>query len=223
MSSIPSEPHPSYASVYLTFSQLRPMQAPGRRIRTNPAFACSGERSNPLGSRTKLVFICRTRVRLSTETLSQGVPFDPDDAMFNPPSPRRSTAVGLTPTYPPVHPLSLQTAPPPNTQPQAVPPPQTQPQSQPPPSQTQTQAQPPSWKRETPGHVQRVISLEEDMRRLFQECRFAHGNAQLLSEALAFASPEDLREKDIIKVRTRIFLVGEATDSVSTGMVFKVC
>jgi hypothetical protein len=61
------------------------------------------------------------------------------------------------------------------------------------------------------------------MRRLFQECRFAHGNAQLLSEALAFASPEDLREKDIIKVRTRIFLVGEATDSVSTGMVFKVC
>lgn len=39
------------------------------------------------------------------------------------------------------------------------------------------------------------------MRRLFQECRFAHGNAQLLSEALAFASPEDLRDKDIIKVR----------------------
>jgi hypothetical protein len=39
------------------------------------------------------------------------------------------------------------------------------------------------------------------MRRLFQECRFAHGNALLLSEALAFASPEDLREKDIIKAR----------------------
>jgi hypothetical protein len=37
------------------------------------------------------------------------------------------------------------------------------------------------------------------MRRLFQECRFAHGNAQVLSEALAFASPEDLREKEIIK------------------------
>lgn len=41
------------------------------------------------------------------------------------------------------------------------------------------------------------------MRRLLQECRFAHGNAQLLSEALAFASPEDLREKDIIKAGTR--------------------
>jgi hypothetical protein len=68
MSSIPSELHPSYASVYLTFSQPRPMQAPGRRIRMNPAFACSGERSNPLGSRTRSVFICRTRVRLNFET-----------------------------------------------------------------------------------------------------------------------------------------------------------
>ena len=206
MSSIPSEPHPSYASVYLTFSQLRPMQAPGRRIKMNLAFACSGERSNPLGSRMRLVFVRRTRVRLNTETLSQGVPFDPDDAMFNPPSPRRSNAVGLAPTYPPVHPLSLQ-PPPPNTQPQAAPPPQTQTQTQPPLSQSQTQApQPPSWaKREAPGHVQRVIPPEEDMRRLFQECRFAHGNAQLLNEVLAFASPEDLREKDIIKVRARIF------------------
>ena len=44
------------------------------------------------------------------------------------------------------------------------------------------------------------------MRRLFQECRIANGNAQLLNETLAFASPEDLREKDIIKVRVRISL-----------------
>ncbi|KAH9015878.1 hypothetical protein EDB85DRAFT_2295443 [Lactarius pseudohatsudake] len=41
------------------------------------------------------------------------------------------------------------------------------------------------------------------MRRLFQECRFAHGNAQLLSESLTYASPEDLREKDILKAGTR--------------------
>lgn len=44
-----------------------------------------------------------------------------------------------------------------------------------------------------------VISYEEDVRRLFQECNIGKGNAQLLSEALAFAAPEDLREKEIIK------------------------
>jgi hypothetical protein len=44
------------------------------------------------------------------------------------------------------------------------------------------------------------------MRRLFTECRMANGNAQLLNEALAFASPEDLREKEIIKVRVCISL-----------------
>lgn len=46
-----------------------------------------------------------------------------------------------------------------------------------------------------------VIPVEEDMRRLFQECRIGRGNATLLNEALAFASPSDLKEKDIIKVR----------------------
>ena len=124
--------------------------------------------------------------------------------MFNPPSPRRSTATALPPGYqPPVHPQSLQGAPPPNAQPPA---PAPVVPAQPLPSpQTQALQQPNRPKREA-GQVQRVIPPEEDMRRLFQECRFAQGNAQLLSEALAFASPEDLREKDIIKVRIRIFL-----------------
>jgi hypothetical protein len=106
-----------------------------------------------------------------------------------------------------MHPQSLQTtqtAPPLNAQPQAPPPPQSQPLQ----PQTQTPPQPNRAKREAPSHgqVQRVIPPEEDMRRLFQECRIANGNAQLLNEALAFASPEDLREKDIIKVRVRISL-----------------
>lgn len=39
------------------------------------------------------------------------------------------------------------------------------------------------------------------MRRLFEECRIGTGNAQLLSEALTFAKPEDLKEKEIIRVR----------------------
>ncbi|KAF8267754.1 hypothetical protein EI94DRAFT_1729519 [Lactarius quietus] len=124
----------------------------------------------------------------------EGVPFDPDDAMFNPPSPRRSSAFSPTPSYPPVHPQSLQSPALPNVQSQTPPPSQPQPPNQ-------TPQLPNRPKREAPnqGLHQRVIPPDEDMRRLFQECRFAHGNAQLLSEALAFASPEDLREKDIIK------------------------
>ena len=138
--------------------------------------------------------------------------------MFNPPSPRRSTATTLPPGYqPPVHPQSLQGAPPPNTQPQAPAPAPVPAQPLQPP-QTQAPQQPNRAKREA-GQVQRVIPPEEDMRRLFQECRFAQGNAQLLSEALAFASPEDLREKDIIKVRIRIFLAKSegADDGLRNG------
>ena len=140
--------------------------------------------------------------------------------MFNPPSPRRSTATTLPPSYqPPVHPQSLQGAPPPITQPQApVPVVPAQPIQSP---QTQAPQQPNRAKREA-GQVQRVIPPEEDMRRLFQECRFAQGNAQLLSEALAFASPEDLQEKDIIKVRIRIFLRRIEGAKVYLGMVLEM-
>ena len=38
------------------------------------------------------------------------------------------------------------------------------------------------------------------MRRLFEECNIGSGNAQLLAGALTFAKPEDLREKEIIRV-----------------------
>lgn len=38
------------------------------------------------------------------------------------------------------------------------------------------------------------------MRRLFQECKVGSGNATLLSDALLFAKPEDLKNKDIIRV-----------------------
>jgi len=51
-----------------------------------------------------------------------------------------------------------------------------------------------------PERHQRIIPLEEDMRRLFQECKIARGNALLLSEALAFAKPEAL-DAGLIPVR----------------------
>ena len=50
--------------------------------------------------------------------------------------------------------------------------------------------------------MHRIIPPEEDMRRLFQECKIGQGNASLLSEALAYAKPEDLAKKNIIKVFT---------------------
>jgi hypothetical protein len=59
--------------------------------------------------------------------------------------------------------------------------------------------------------------------RLFQECRIGNGYARLLNEALAFASLEDLREKDIIKVRFCIFLPrSKGPDDVYLGMVYEV-
>ena len=48
--------------------------------------------------------------------------------------------------------------------------------------------------------TQVIIPVDEDMRRLFQECKIGRGNAALLCEALAFATPEDLKRKDLIKV-----------------------
>ena len=128
--------------------------------------------------------------------------------MFNPPSPRRSTATPLPPGYqPPIHPQSLQTtqpAPPLNAQAQAPPRPRPlQPQ-------TETPQQPSRAKREAPslGQLQRVIPPEEDMRRLrlFQECRIANGYARLLNEALAFAPSGDRLEEHIIEVRVCNYL-----------------
>jgi hypothetical protein len=46
----------------------------------------------------------------------------------------------------------------------------------------------------------RIISPEEDIRRLFQECAIGQGNASLLSQALALSTPEDLKQKEVIKV-----------------------
>ena len=46
----------------------------------------------------------------------------------------------------------------------------------------------------------RIITPDEDIRRLFQECVIGRGNAGLLSEALAHSKPEDLKKKDVIKV-----------------------
>ncbi|CAL1694920.1 unnamed protein product [Somion occarium] len=89
----------------------------------------------------------------------EGIPFDADESMLNPPvtpiPPRESSPI---------------------------------PPHQRPPSNTKHKTSSP-----------RIIPPEEDMRRLFQECKVGKGNASLLSEALAYAKPEDLKHKSVIK------------------------
>ncbi|KAH0834019.1 hypothetical protein J3R83DRAFT_11255 [Lanmaoa asiatica] len=105
-----------------------------------------------------------------------GVPFDTDDAMFSPPVvslPRPLSQYSLeTPTF-------AQTFSPDELAP-------TPPLSERPPPQS---------RRRYPQH--RVIPLEEDIRRLFQECKIARGNADVLSQTLAFARPDAL-DADLI-------------------------
>ncbi|KAF9219339.1 hypothetical protein BS17DRAFT_427154 [Gyrodon lividus] len=99
-----------------------------------------------------------------------GVPFDTDDAMFSPPVaplPRPVSQYSLeTPTF------AQQTFSPEDL---ATPAP--------------AERTPPQGRRR---HQQRVIPVEEDIQRLFQECKIARGNADLLSQALAFAKPDAL-------------------------------
>ncbi|KAH7882143.1 hypothetical protein F5I97DRAFT_1817699 [Phlebopus sp. FC_14] len=110
-----------------------------------------------------------------------GVPFDTDDAMFSPPVPslpRPLSQYSLeTPTF------AQQTF-----------------------VRDQMSPTPPPIDR-TPNRRrhQRVIPLEEDIRRLFQECKIARGNAAVLSETLAFAKPDaldgDLIPEFLVKCR----------------------
>ncbi|KIJ60449.1 hypothetical protein HYDPIDRAFT_139136 [Hydnomerulius pinastri MD-312] len=109
-----------------------------------------------------------------------GVPFDTDDAMFSPPVaslPRPLSQYSLeTPTF------AQQTF-----------------------ARDQLAPTPPPIERTPTGQLQtrrrrqqqRVIPLDEDIRRLFQECEFARGNAELLSGTLAFAKPDAL-DSDLI-------------------------
>ena len=58
----------------------------------------------------------------------------------------------------------------------------------------------------------RIIPPDEDIRRLFQECKIGQGNASLLSQALALTKPEDLKRKEIIKVRKPLILRKRKTE-----------
>ncbi|KIJ47354.1 hypothetical protein M422DRAFT_45885 [Sphaerobolus stellatus SS14] len=54
----------------------------------------------------------------------------------------------------------------------------------------------PPQPRPSPALQNQVIPIHEDMRRLFEECVVAKGNATLLNESLTFATPEDLASQE---------------------------
>jgi hypothetical protein len=46
----------------------------------------------------------------------------------------------------------------------------------------------------------RIISLEEHMQRLFDECEIAHDNCRILEDALVYAIPETMALDPLIQV-----------------------
>ncbi|KAJ6554041.1 hypothetical protein DFH09DRAFT_1280745 [Mycena vulgaris] len=123
----------------------------------------------------------------------EGMPFDTEDAMFNPPLPNsRVTAYDYdtNSANAPVAPIVTYHDATPTV-------PDTPPVSKPPSSRKRKTSDTRDPTKKSSGkshrdHPRGVISPDEDMRRLFQECKIGVGNALLLSQALAMATPEDL-------------------------------
>ena len=119
------------------------------------------------------------------------MPFDPEDAMVNPPLPRRAdNTIG----YNGQHHQQMQLPPPTHMLP---PPQQMGPDVS---SLYPSHPLPPVPQRRSKD--QRIISPEEeeDVRRLFEECEMAKNNAQVLSHSLTFARPEELGTDQLIVV-----------------------
>ena len=106
----------------------------------------------------------------------EGIPFDSEDAMFSPPSARTSTYDNGTITPTGIPSVALQQASPLPMQENITP-----------------------VRHKPAGTRNRIIPPDEDIRRLFQECKMANGNASLLSEALLTCTPSSLKHNPIIK------------------------
>ncbi|KAJ6524511.1 hypothetical protein B0H19DRAFT_595190 [Mycena capillaripes] len=125
----------------------------------------------------------------------EGMPFDTEDTMFNPPL-ITGPAYDSNSTNEPVAPLVTNHG--------ATPVVPLPPVSRPPPQQRKTspnnnimpgKSQPPKQHR---SHKHRIISPNADMRLLFRECKIGVANAMLLSEALAMATPEQVADTVVI-------------------------
>ncbi|KAH7924445.1 hypothetical protein BV22DRAFT_1013288 [Leucogyrophana mollusca] len=141
------------------------------------AFICS---SSPLGGKDRdkegfRALWCKLK---PADKPDGGIPFDTEDAMFSPPIVRPTSQYSIdTPTVPG----------------------QPYPRDQPSPLPASLERTPTNiHRRRSPRSRHRVIPLDEDIRRLFQECKIARGNAGLLSEALVFTNPSDV-EQEVIR------------------------
>jgi hypothetical protein len=60
-----------------------------------------------------------------------------------------------------------------------------------------------------------IISLEEDMRRLFEECEISRDNCRILADSLVYATPEGIVEDPLIQVRSSPYPPVIDTDSIT--------
>jgi len=114
-----------------------------------------------------------------------GIPFDPSDPMFSPPD------INTHPKLPNNRPNHRQ---------HHDLPPLGSPKNNQHPTIHNTRANSKHRSRDShDSHLQRIIPIEEDVKRLFEECEMAKGNAHVLNQALAYASPEELEENTVIR------------------------
>jgi hypothetical protein len=125
----------------------------------------------------------------------QGIPFDPDDPIFSPPDANtHSNLPNGRANSQSGHNLPIGSTPTSDLQPSR---PVLRQQHKP---------------RGSHGsNMQRIIPIDEDVRRLFEECDIAKVNAHILNDALMYARPEDLEEKSVIKVWNHIALISNYT------------
>ncbi|KAJ6476177.1 hypothetical protein C8R45DRAFT_371809 [Mycena sanguinolenta] len=116
----------------------------------------------------------------------EGVPFDTEDAMFNPPHPTVPEIPGQTP------PVGEDLPNPDNYTVAPIPTHHA--------TTSAVRDTPPGRRHRSRG---RFIPPDEDIRRLFQECTIGVGNANLLSQALSVAAPEILHDAVVAEFRKK--------------------
>ncbi|KAJ3929303.1 MAG: hypothetical protein NXY57DRAFT_900339, partial [Lentinula lateritia] len=108
----------------------------------------------------------------------EGFPFENDDAMFNPPAVSGNGRGSYYENIPPSAAVQYEST---NDNPI------TEPKKE------------RSDRDQKKSSKNRIIPLEEDIRRLFQECKIGLGNASLLSQACVHAKVEELKKGEVIK------------------------
>ncbi|KAK7440071.1 hypothetical protein VKT23_017320 [Stygiomarasmius scandens] len=128
----------------------------------------------------------------SPDKPDEGIPFDTDDAMFNPP------ITGHPSVYDPTSPPYPGSVAPGTVVPMDLPPPKEEKEK---PEKKHRPSDHKSHRKKKPKD--KIIPLDEDIRRLFQECKIGIGNASLLGQAVGHTKPEELvldegKGKDVI-------------------------